>query len=232
MNLTTGTAEALKTAFPDLWVEEAATPALMPASPEDVMQIVLWCKTNGWRVLPAGSGHSYPKGFHVPSGVVTLLSLHRDGISQPDPADLVVEAESGVAAKKVADVVAEAGFRLDEWPSEYEGTTGGLLCGKEGPGLRHLLLGVDVVDGRGRSLRFGGRVRKNVSGFDIAGFMLGSQGKTAWLDRVYLRLTPSGAPAISRTEHPVRTTPRSLSGLALRVSRALDPDDVFLKSDA
>ena len=196
------------------------------------MRIVHWCRDNGWRMLPVGRGHSFATGFQVPSGIVTVLTAGRDGISEPDPHDLVIEVETGVPSTAVSIAVQEAGFRLDGWPEDYEGTIGGLLCGTHGPLLRHLVLGADIVDGRGRGLRFGGRVRKNVSGFDVAGALIGSQGRMGWLDRVYLRLTPRGAPEVTRTSHPLKTVSRALTGLYLQVSRALDPDDVFLKSDA
>ncbi|MCB2198047.1 FAD-binding oxidoreductase [bacterium] len=232
MSPAAGTSASLQSSFEELWVEDTVTPALLPKTPEDVQRIVVWCRENSWRMLPVGSGHTFSAGFQVPGGVVTVLTLGRDGLSEPDPLDLVIEAETGVPANVVNSQVQSAGFRLDGWPAEYSGTVGGLLCGTDGPRLRHLVLGIDSIDGRGRALRFGGRVRKNVSGFDIAGLMVGSQGRVGWMDRVYLRLTPSGAPEVTRTAQPARTVSRALTGLFLRVSRALDPDDVFLKSDA
>lgn len=232
MSAAPGNISVLHSSFKELWVEDTVTPALLPSTSEDVQRIIVWCRENKWRILPVGEGHSFSSGFQVPGGVVTVLTHGRDGVSEPDPLDLVIEAESGVPANVVNSQVQSAGFRLDGWPEGYDGTVGGLLCGTEGPRLRHLVLGVDTIDGRGRAMRFGGRVRKNVSGFDIAGLMIGSQGRIGWMDRVYLRLTPSGAPEVKRSAQPARTVSRALTGLYLKVSRALDPDDVFLKSDA
>ena len=212
-----------------MWVAEAASPALLPESTEDVMRAVSWCRSNGWRILPAGRGHTFGDKFHVPHAVVTLLSLRRDGISDPDPLDLVVEVEAGVPANQVAAHVRDFGFRLEGWPEEYPGTAGGLYCGVRGPEIRHLVLGVDIIDGRGRALRFGGRVRKNVTGFDIGGAFAGSQGSFGWLDRLYLRLAPSASPAIARLSLPPKTAVLPLSDSHLAITRALDPEDVFLK---
>lgn len=232
MSASIGTVTTLQSAFADLWVEGAAAPAVLPRSTEDVMRVVAWCRDNGWRILPAGRGHTFGEQYHVPSGVLTLLSLAREGISDPDPRDLVLEVEAGVPASVAAAHVNDAGFRLDGWPEDYSGTVGGLVCGHLGPQIRAIVLGVDIVDGRGRSLRFGGRVRKNVSGFDIGGAFCGSQGAIGWLDRIYFRLTPSGAPLVARTALPPKTVPRNLTGRFLEVARALDPDDVFLKPGA
>lgn len=215
--------------FQDIWVDEAAYPAVLPKTTMDVMRVVAWARGSGWRLLPVGRGHSFGDSFKVPGGVLTVLSLARDGVSSPDPGDLVVEVESGAPASAVAQHVHEEGFRLDGWPEDYAGTVGGLLCGPKGIRLRPLVLGVDIVDGRGRSLRFGGRVRKDVSGFDIAGLFPGSRGAIGWLDRAYLRLTPLGAPEIGRALNETRTTSGAFEDLALRVCRSLDPDDVFLK---
>lgn len=232
MSAPIGTVANVRDTFGDLWVEGAAFPALMPGSTEDVMQAVVWCRENGWRIFPVGRGHTFGERHIVPSGVLTLITLSREGISEPDPRDLAIEVETGVPSEVLVARVHDSGFRLDGWPVDYPGTVGGLICGERGGQLRHLVLGMDVVDGRGRSLRFGGRVRKNVSGFDVAGLFTGSRGRLGWVDRVYLRLTPGGAPELGRTAVPPRTAMVPPSGLYERVAGALDPDGVFLKPDA
>jgi FAD/FMN-containing dehydrogenase len=221
--------DAIKKAFPDLWVEEAVYPALMPSTPEDIQRVVHWCRDNGMRLFPVGRGHTFGDKLRLPSGVLTLVSLNRDGISEPDQLDLVIEAEAGVPVSTLHEVVHDAGFRLDGWPSDYPGTVGGLLAGRRGVELRHLVLGMDIIDGRGKSLRFGGRIRKNVSGFDVSGTLVSSQGALSWIDRVYLRLTPGGSSRIDRrVTSPV--TQQKLEGqLHTRVARAFDPDGVFFK---
>ncbi len=223
------TLETLRDEFGDIWVEEAVYPALVPRSSEDVMRAVAWGRSNGWRLFPVGRGHAFPEKHVVPSGVITLLSLSREVITDPDPRDLAIEVETGVPSRVLTDLVYDSGFRLDGWPEKYPGTVGGLICGERGIMIRHLILGVDVVDGRGNSLRFGGRVRKNVSGFDVAGLFAGSGGALGWLDRVYLRLTPKDSPPIGRVSQELRTTANGFQELSARVAGALDPDNVFLK---
>ena len=221
--------ESIKSSFPELWVEEAAFPALMPRTTEDVMSIVLWCRENGMRVLPVGNGSTLGDKFTVPNGVVSMISLARDGVTEPDTHDLAIEVEAGVPAAMLQQIVHDAGLRLDGWPESYSGTVGGLFAGKRGFELRPLVLGMDIVDGRGRSLRFGGRVRKNVSGFDVPGVMIGSRGMLGWIDRLYLKLNPGGAPVLQRVAPPKLESTSSPRGVHHRVSISLDPDGVFLK---
>ncbi len=218
--------------FAFIWLESASYPAVLPRSTEDVMSIIDWARTSGWRVLPVGKGHLFPPSFTVPNSVLTVVSLARDGISAPDPRDLVIEVEAGVPAKAVLRVANDAGFSLDNWPEDYPGTVGGLICGERGITVRHLLLGVDLVDGRARCLRFGGRVRKNVAGFDIAGVLAGSRGRLAWLDRVYLRLKPLKSPTINYQPSSLRTSAVEGDRTDRAVAGALDPDGVFLKTFA
>lgn len=223
-----GSLQSLKTTFSDIWLDDVAFPAVEPTTTEQVMQIMNWCRSKGWRVLPVGRGNSFGEYFQVPSGVLTVITLSRDGVSEPDPLDLVIEVESGVPANDLLAHVREYGFRLDDWPEDYSGTVGGVVCGENGPGVRHLILGADIIDGRGRALRFGGRVRKNVSGFDVASALAGSRGALAWVDRLYLRLTPDAAQPLGRTAYPPRTAVTEVSHPVYKsVIRALDPDSVF-----
>ncbi|MFH0881488.1 MAG: FAD-binding oxidoreductase [bacterium] len=221
--------ESINSAFPDLWVEQAAYPALMPRSSEDVMGVVQWCRDHGMRIFPVGSGHSLGEKFAVPNGVVSMISLARDGVSEPDTHDLAIEVEAGVPAVLLHQLVHDAGLRLDGWPESYPGTVGGLFAGARGLELRHLVLGMDIIDGRGRSLRFGGRVRKNVSGFDVPGVMIGSRGMLGWIDRLYLKLNPGGSPLLDRRVPTPLGQITSPKGLYQRVAVSLDPDGVFLK---
>ncbi len=218
--------------FGDIWLEDASFPAVLPRSTEEVMSVIDWARQSGWRVLPVGRGHHFPSSFSVPNSVLTVVTLARDGVSDPDPRDLVLEAETGVPANLAKELAAQAGFRLEGWPEDYPGTVGGVLCGEKGVSLRHLVLGADIVDGRARCLRFGGRVRKNVAGFDVGGLLLGSRGRMAWLDRVYLKLTPLKAPSTAYRPSSLRTSPEQGTDRELAVANAMDPDQVFLKTFA
>ena len=222
--------EELEREFSSIWIEDAAYPAVMPGTTEDVIRAVDWCRENRWRILSVGRGHSFSARFALPGDVLTLISSSRDRLTAPDAHDLSIEAEAGVPAMALSGHVRKAGFRLDGWPEDYPGTVGGLICGRKGGTVRHLIMGMDIIDGRGKHLRFGGRVRKNVSGFDVPGLMAGSRGRLAWMERVYLRLSPLHAPSVWETPFRARTSVSEPTGIYARVSGAFDPEGVFYQN--
>ncbi len=224
--------ESIKSEFQDIFLEDAAYPAIMPVSCEQVMHAVNWCRKSGWKLLPAGRGHSFGDKFKVPENVLTILSLSRTHVRELCTEDLTVEAEAGTPVQDLKAYVMDQGFRLDGLPSDYEGTIGGLICGDRGIQLRHLLLGADIVDGTGKSLRFGGKVRKNVAGFDVAGLFAGSKGRIGWLDRVYLRLLPLKASKTGYYPSRIRTSSAPTQEIYATVSGALDPFHIFFIPNA
>jgi len=222
--------QKIETSLSDIWVADAAYPAVLPESIEDVMRAINLCRQLSIRMLFVGQGSSFSSKFNVPDNVLTVVNLKREGISVPDAKDMVVEVEAGVPAQSASRNIQEAGFRLDGWPDDYSGTVAGLICGEKGGKYRNLILGMDIVDGRGRCLRFGGRVRKNVSGFDVPGLFAGSHGRIGWMDRIYLRLTPVQSQNISILSRPPRTSVDDCVGILDEVSKAFDPDGLFLKT--
>lgn len=220
-------AEKLKQQFVDLWIDEAGYPALMPRNLQDVCGIVHWCRQHQWKVLPVGSGHSFPAGMSLDNGVVTLLSLALTGIDEPDPEDLVVSVEAGATVSRLLEVLDEAGFVLPGINREYKGTVGGLFLGTHGQRYRHLVLGGRFVDGLGHDHHFGGRVRKDVSGFDAIGVLLGSRGRLAWVEKLILRLTPRTSSPVNTVEGSAQTSHQPFQGVQERVAAVFDPDDVF-----
>ncbi len=220
-------AEHLKQRFAELWLDEAEYPALMPRNLQDVCDVVQWCGQNRWKILPVGSGHSFSAGMEIDNGVLTLLSLALDRIGDPDPLDLVVEVEAGAMVPRLLELLDSAGFVLPGIDREYKGTVGGLFLGTRGQRYRHLVLGGRFVDGLGHVHAFGGRVRKDVSGFDAIGVLLGSRGKLAWLERLILRLTPLNSSSVTTVEGFVHTSQQPFRGVQERVAAVFNPNSVF-----
>jgi len=127
------------------------------------------------------------------------------GIVQYEPDDLVITVRAGTPVAEVQRVLALQGQMLGfEPPLQAGSTIGGMVAlGWSGPrrpfagALRDHLLGVRMLDGLGRDLRFGGQVVKNVAGFDVARLMAGSLGLLGPLLEVSLRVIP--CPAVERT---------------------------------
>ncbi len=111
-------------------------------------------------------------------------SEHR-GITDYDPTELVVTARCGTPLVEVERALAGERQMLAFEPPHFgeAATLGGCIAaGLSGPrrpyagAVRDVVLGVRLLDGRGDELRFGGRVMKNVAGFDVSRLVVGSLG--------------------------------------------------------
>lgn len=125
------------------------------------------------------------------------------GIGSYEPSELVVTALGGTPLAELEQVLAEQGQCLPFEPPHVApgATVGGMVAaGLAGPArassgsVRDHVLGVAVIDGQGRLLRFGGQVMKNVAGYDVSRLMAGSWGRLGVIAQVSLKVLPA-APA-------------------------------------
>ena len=121
------------------------------------------------------------------------------GIVDYDPTEMVVTARCGTPLADVERTLAESGQMLGFEPPRYgeRATLGGCIAaGLAGPrrpyagAIRDLLLGVRLLDGRGEDLSFGGRVMKNVAGFDVSRALAGSLGTLGIIAEASLKCLP------------------------------------------
>ena len=126
---------------------------------------------------------------------VSVLS----GIAHYEPTELVISARAGTPLAELERELAAQGQMLAFEPPRFEGraTIGGTVAsGLSGPrraycgAVRDFVLGIEMIDGQGRLLRFGGKVIKNVAGFDVSRLMAGSLGTLGLLTEVTLKTTP------------------------------------------
>lgn len=144
-----------------------------------------------------------PEGAEgAPWGPLLSVAEHC-GVLDYRPEELVVTARAGTSLKELERTLARAGQHLPFEPPRFRGsgTIGGAVaCGLAGPGrawrggVRDALLGVELVNGRGERLRFGGQVMKNVAGYDVARLQAGAFGTLGLLLAVSLKVLPR-APA-------------------------------------
>jgi glycolate dehydrogenase FAD-binding subunit len=161
----------------------------------------------------------------------TGAGLHtsgHSGIVSYDPAELVITARSGTPLRELEAALAARGQRLPfEPPSFGESATigGTVACGLAGPAraafgpLRDYVLGVRVLTGDGRVLRFGGEVIKNVAGYDVARSMAGAFGTLGVLLDVSLKVLP--CPPSSRTLSLERNADDALAELGRLAGTAM-----------
>ena len=138
-----------------------------------------------------------------------LLSLaDHVGVIDYRPDELVVTARAGTPLVELERTLAEAGQMLPFEPPTFggNGTLGGAVAtGLSGPGrpwygsVRDAVLGVEVVTGAGRRMRFGGQVMKNVAGYDLSRLMTGAFGTLGVLLSVSVRVRPRPDAEITRS---------------------------------
>jgi len=122
------------------------------------------------------------------------------GIVSYEPSELVVTARAGTPLAELEAALAEKGQCLAFEPPRYgiaNGTCGGMVAaGLSGPargsvgGVRDYVLGLQLVNGRGEQLTFGGQVMKNVAGYDVSRLMVGAMGTLGLLTEISLKVLP------------------------------------------
>jgi glycolate oxidase FAD binding subunit len=147
------------------------------------------------RIVGGGSMDFY--GQHL-SGEILEVSGHA-GIVDYDPTELVITARCGTRLAEVEQAMAQSNQMLAFEPPHFgpKATLGGSIAtGLSGPrrpyagAVRDLVLGVRLLDGRGDELTFGGRVMKNVAGFDVSRLIAGSLGTLGIILDVSLKCLP------------------------------------------
>ncbi len=120
------------------------------------------------------------------------------GIIDYEPTELVITARAGTPLAEIEAAMRDKGQMLAFEPPHFGAATFGgcVAAGLSGPrrpyagAVRDLVLGVRMLDGKGDDLRFGGRVMKNVAGYDISRFMVGSLGTLGVLLEVSIKALP------------------------------------------
>lgn len=143
------------------------------------------------------------KDFHGLALEGTPLELRPlRGIISYEPTELVVTARAGTPLQELQATLAQAGQALAFEPPHFalgdkQPTVGGMVAaGWSGPArassgaVRDFVLGVEIINGRGELLRYGGQVMKNVAGYDVSRLMAGSWGTLGVITEVSLKVLP------------------------------------------
>ena len=155
-----------------------------PASADEVAAVLRFANEHGLSVVPAG-GFTQQQTGNLPSQVDVILQTSRlTEVEHYDPGDLTVGVGAGCTVAQLSAMVGANGllFAGDAALPERS-TVGGLLAtAMPGPlrhgygGLRDYCIGIRFVTGDGRKGKGGGRVVKNVAGYDLMKLLIGSQG--------------------------------------------------------
>src|SRR5262249_2395246 len=169
-----------------------------PANPGQIAEIVRRCESDGLALVPIGAARTLAQLRYRPVDVG--LSLARMGrIVEYEPDDMTIVAEAGCTLAALNECTEKHGQRLPCDPPNPELTTLGALvsAAKSGPlrqsegGVRDLLIGIGFVGHSGRLIHGGGRVVKNVAGYDLMKVMTGAFGTLGIVTETIFKVRPA-----------------------------------------
>lgn len=175
-------------------------------------------------VIGAGTKRSYGRPV---TATHTISVRDISGVVDYQPTELILVVRPGTPLREVESLIAEQGQMLAFEPPTWDeqATIGGVVaCNLSGPrrfksgAARDHLLGFQAVTGRGEIIRGGGRVVKNVTGYDMSKLMCGSFGTLAVFTELCLKVLPR--PKTERTVAVVGLDDEQVMKLFNRVSRS------------
>ncbi|MEG4960745.1 MULTISPECIES: FAD-binding oxidoreductase [unclassified Microcoleus] len=223
-------------------VEKAVAPGtkidctVYPNTQEELAAVIAWAGQNRCAVLPCGSGSKLDWGGLVKAVNIAVSTSRLNRLVEHAVGDLTVTAEAGMKFADLQQILAAAGQFLPIDPAyPQQATLGGIIATADAGSLRHryrgvrdLLLGITFVRSDGKIAVAGGRVVKNVAGYDLMKLFTGAYGTLGIISQVTFRVYPlpesSGTVVLTGQTNALSQTAQIL------LSSALTPSAIDLLS--
>ncbi|MBN3924796.1 FAD-binding oxidoreductase [Nostoc sp. NMS4] len=198
-----------------------------PRSQEQLGAVISKADTNNWRVLPCGSGSKLSWGGLVKDIDVVVSTERINQLIEHAVGDLTVTVEAGMKFSDLQALLAKSRQFLALDPTAPESATiGGIVATGDTGSLRQRygsvrdqLLGITFVRADGQIAKAGGRVVKNVAGYDLMKLLTGSYGTLGFISQLTFRLYPlaeaSGTVVLTGKAEAVSQAADILRGSAL-----------------
>ncbi len=172
--------------------------AIQPENAEQAAEVVRIAVEEKLSIIPCGARSSLTIGMSPARYDIALDMTRLSGIAHYDPGDLTISVNAGTRLVDLAQVLAEKNQFLPlAVPFFASATVGGAIASGLDSPLRHFygtprdfLVGAEFVDGSGAQAKSGGRVVKNVTGYDFHKLLIGSLGSLAVITRLNFRTYP------------------------------------------
>ena len=170
----------------------------LPATVEEMAEVMRIASREDAAVIPWGGGTSISLGNTPRRYDIALCLSHLNDVVEYEPADVTATVQAGKTLADFQHHLAEHGqFLALDPPLGQESTIGGILAvNASGPSrhaygtARDLILGIRAVQADGRIIKAGGRVVKNVAGYDLSRLFIGSLGSLGIIVEASFRLAP------------------------------------------
>jgi len=198
-----------------------------PGSPEELSDTVKRAAQAGKVMIPVGGGTKLHLGNRPRSAHLAVQSSRLRGVVEYEPDNMTVSVLAGTSLKELQDVLKQGNQFLPlDPPHPDRATVGGIVaCNSSGPlrfrygTVRDLLIGVKLVHADGTQTKAGGKLVKNVTGYDMCKLYTGSLGTLGILSELIFKLQPrSESVATQLVAYPSLKT-------------ALEATQLFLRSD-
>jgi glycolate oxidase FAD binding subunit len=191
--------ESVRAARPeDLLAGRTCSVVVQPANEREVAAILAFANEAGLAVMPTGGGTKLAWGNPPKRGDILLSTKRLNGVIEHAWADLTVAVEAGCTLRKLQDTLARQGQRLALdclWPERA--TVGGVLSTNDSGALRlrygalrDLIIGATIALADGTLATSGGKVVKNVAGYDLPKLVTGAWGTLGVITRAIFRTHP------------------------------------------
>ncbi|MGJ3248527.1 MAG: FAD-binding oxidoreductase [Elainellaceae cyanobacterium] len=203
-----------------------------PQTPEELSEVVACAYQNRWQMLPCGAGSKLHWGGLADGIRVVVSTARMNRLIEHAAGDLTVTAEAGIRFADLQQTLAQSNQFLAIDPAYPDSATlGGIVATADTGALRQrygsirdMLIGISLVRADGDRVKAGGRVVKNVAGYDLMKLFTGSYGTLGIIGQVTFRVYP--IPDVSQTvvltgnSEAIAQATAALLGSALRPTQA------------
>jgi len=173
-------------------------PVHRPREVAELQEIVRRAKAEGQALFPMGGGTSLGLGNPPQRTGWAVDCRGLDSILDYPARDMTITVQAGVSIARIQETLAKENQRLPiDVPRPAEATVGGVVAANvSGPRrlgfgtLRDYVIGISAINDDGEEFKAGGRVVKNVAGYDICKLLVGSLGTLGIISQVTLKLRP------------------------------------------
>ncbi|MBV7503967.1 glycolate oxidase subunit GlcD [Bacillus sp. sid0103] len=171
---------------------------ISPRNTKEVSEIVKICNHYKIPIVPRGSGTNLCGGTCPTEGGLVILFKHMNKILELDEENLTITVQPGVITIEIANAVESKGLFYPPDPGSMKVSaiagnisenSGGLRGLKYGV-TRDYVIGLEVVLPNGDIMRTGGKLAKDVAGYDLTRLMVGSEGTLGIITEATLKLIP------------------------------------------